>query len=92
MAKICKSCGVKAQDAARFCLSCGGKDFRSDPTEESKVVKEAKQISDQEYRKHMMKSADEVTKLITDFRRYVTIMFILTIISFVANALVSCVR
>lgn len=86
MAKYCLECGVKAQDAARACLSCGSSKFRSDALDVVKpATKEPAQITEQEYRKHMMRSADEVTRLIRDYRRFGTIALILVVIGLILS-------
>lgn len=100
MAKYCLECGVKAQDAARTCLSCGGSKFRGEGISAKlaakpitkPTAKEPRQISEQEYRRYMMASADEVTGLIRDFRRYLTIVFVIAVLTFIVNTLVRCIR
>lgn len=89
MTKYCYGCDLEVQDDIKTCPSCGGRFFRGTKKPTSSVNADP-EISEQSYRKHMMTSTNEVTKLIKDVRLYFTLMFVFAIIAFLVNALVSC--
>ncbi len=89
MAKYCYECNLEVQDDVKVCPECGTTAFRGVSKPKSSASADP-EINEQNYRKHMMASMDEVTKLIKDVRLYFTLMLVFAIIAFLVNALVSC--